>query len=251
MTARFTGKVALVTGAASGMGQATAIRLAAEGASVACTDVNAEGAQQTVDTITQAGGTAMGFGQDVTQEEQCQAAVAKTVAEYGKLDILCNIAGLGGLKPFLDETSENWNLTMAVNVNGPFYMCQAAIPHLLEQKGKILNVCSTAGVKGQAYMSAYVSSKHALAGLTKTLALEFGRQGLRTNAVCPGSTMTPFLQNFQLPEGIELDLIGRSSLLPDFASPEDMASMICYAVSDEAHFVNGAMLAVDGGTVAG
>jgi meso-butanediol dehydrogenase/(S,S)-butanediol dehydrogenase/diacetyl reductase len=177
--------------------------------------------------------------------------VAAAVEALGGLDVLCNIAGLGGLKALADETDEQWRLTMAVNADGPFYMSQAALPHLLASKGAIVNISSTAGIQGQAYMSAYVASKHALTGFTKTMALEFGRQGLRVNAVCPGGTKTAFLANFQLPENVEMDLIGRNALISEMAEAEDIANTICFLASDEARFINGAVIAVDGGAVAG
>ena len=251
MKLRFTGKAVLITGAASGMGRAAALRFAREGARVCCADINAAGARATVAEIAAAGGDAFAAEADVADPLRCQALVAEVMERFGALDVLANVAGVGALRRLAEETPEGWARAFAVNVDGPFYLSQAALPALLAHRGNIVNVASTAGLRGQAYMAAYTASKHALVGLTLSMALEFGRQGLRVNAVCPGGTATPFLQNFRIPEDAQMDLIGRMQLLPEMAAPEDIAAMICFAASDEARFVNGSILSVDGGTVAG
>lgn len=251
MATRFDAKRVFVTGAASGMGRATAIQFGAEGATVYCADLNAEGAEETAGLITDAGGSAHASSLDVTSGDHCRKVIAAAAKTLGGLDILCNVAGLGGIAPLEDETDEGWCRAMAVNANGPFFLSQAALPHLLESKGVIINVASTAGVQGQAYMSSYVASKHALIGFTKCMALEFGRQGLRVNAICPGGTKTAFLQGFKIDEKIDLSLLSRTSLLEEMAEPEDMAHSICFLASSEARFTNGAILSVDGGSVAG
>jgi meso-butanediol dehydrogenase / (S,S)-butanediol dehydrogenase / diacetyl reductase len=251
VTARFQGKRVFITGAASGMGRATAAKFGGEGATVYCADLNVEGAAKTAQAINDAGGSAHYAALDVTSGDACRAGIAAAVETMGGLDILCNVAGLGGIAPLADETDEGWSLTMAVNANGPFFLSQAALPHLLETKGSIINVASTAGLQGQAYMSSYVASKHAVIGLTKTLALEFGRKGLRVNAVCPGGTKTAFLKGFKIDDKIDLSLLSRTGLLEEMADPEDMAHSICFLASNEARFANGSVLSVDGGSVAG
>lgn len=251
MKKRFDRKTALITGAASGMGRATALRMGSEGARVFCADIDGDGARATAEAIRAAGGEAGSAAADIGDPARCRALVEETVGAFGALDILCNIAGFGGLKALADETPEGWQRMFAVNVHGPFYLSQAALPQLLARRGNIVNVASTAGLMGQAYMAAYTASKHALVGLTKSMAVEFGRQGLRVNAVCPGGTATPFLATFAVPEGADPELISRLSLRPDYAAPEHIANMICFAASEEAEFVNGALLSVDGGTVAG
>lgn len=251
MKKRFDRKTALITGAASGMGRATALRMGSEGARVFCADIDVDGARATAEAIRAAGGEAGSAAADIGDPARCRALVEETVGAFGALDILCNIAGFGGLKALADETPEGWQRMFAVNVHGPFYLSQAALPQLLARRGNIVNVASTAGLMGQAYMAAYTASKHALVGLTKSMAVEFGRQGLRVNAVCPGGTATPFLATFAVPEGADPELISRLSLRPDYAAPEHIANMICFAASEEAEFVNGALLSVDGGTVAG
>ena len=248
---RFGGKVALVTGAASGIGRATAVRLAAEGASVWCADINATGVAQTADAIGATGGAARSSVVDVTDPAGCQALVAETVAAFGGLDVLANIAGIGGMAHFEDETPERFIRLFQVNAAGPFQLCQAALPHLLERKGNILNLASTAGVIGQAYVAAYCASKHALVGLTRAMAVELGRKGIRVNAVCPGGVNTAIMNDFVPPEGASMSLVSRSFLVREMQEPESVAAMIAYVCSDEAYYVNGAILSIDGGTTAG
>jgi meso-butanediol dehydrogenase/(S,S)-butanediol dehydrogenase/diacetyl reductase len=251
MSQRFAGKRVFLSGAAAGMGRATALKFAAEGARVYCTDLDQKGVEQTVADIAAAGGEAHAGALDVSQGDSCREAIASAVATLGGIDILCNIAGMGGLKPFEQETDEGWRKVMAVNADGPFFLSRAAMPELLANKGVIVNVASTAGVQGQAYMAAYVASKHAVVGLTKTLALEFGRRGVRVNALCPGGTKTGFLKGFQLDDSIDLSLVGRTSLMEEMAEPEDMANSICFLASEDARFANGAVLSIDGGSTAG
>jgi meso-butanediol dehydrogenase/(S,S)-butanediol dehydrogenase/diacetyl reductase len=248
---RFSGKTALVTGAASGIGRATARRLAAEGASVWCADINGEGAAETAATIGEHGGDARSSRVDVTDPAACAALVAETVEAFGGLDVLCNVAGIGGMAHFADETAERFNRLFAVNAAGPFYLSQAALPHLIERKGNIMNLASTAGVIGQAYVAAYCASKHALVGLTKAMAIELGRQGIRVNAVCPGGVNTNILGDFMPPEGASMSLISRAFLVREMQEPESVAAMVAYVASPEAHYVNGAVLTIDYGTTTG
>lgn len=248
---RYDGLVALVTGAAGGIGRATAVRLAAEGAQVWGADVNAEGLAETQAIIEAGGGAARTSTLDVTDPAACQALVDQVVAELGGLDVLCNIAGIGGSAHTVDETPERFEAMFRVNAAGPFHLIQAGLPHLLERKGSIVNLASTAGVIGQAYCAAYCASKHALVGLTKALALEFGRQGLRINAVCPGQVDTGIIAAFMPPEGASGSLISRQFLNRNSQDPESVAAMVAYLGSPEAWYVNGAVLTIDGGTTAG
>ncbi|MEZ5142915.1 MAG: SDR family oxidoreductase [Acidimicrobiales bacterium] len=248
---RYEEKVALVTGAASGIGKATALRLAAEGASVWCADVNTEGAEATAAEIGEHGGRARASGADVSEPEACATLVVGTVEAFGGLDVLCNIAGIGGSAHFTEESPDRMRAMMAVNAFGPFYLIQAAMPQLLERTGNVVNLASTAGVIGQAYCTAYCASKHALVGLTKALAIEYGRTGVRFNAVCPGGVNTNILGGFLPPEGASMSLISRSFLTRDMQEPESVAAMVAYVGSDEAYYVNGAVLSIDGGTTTG
>ena len=248
---RYDGKVALVTGAASGIGRATAVRLAAEGAIVHCVDVNAEGVEATAASIVEAGGTAHAATLDVRDEAACQAAVAEVVATSGGIDLLANIAGVGGMAHFPEETRDRLDLMMAVNVAGPFSLIQAALPSLTERRGNVVNLASTAGLIGQAYCAAYCASKHAIVGLTKALAVEFGRTGVRFNAVCPGGVNTGLIASFLPPEGASDSLIARQFLDAAMQEPESVAGMVAYVGSPEAHYLNGAALPIDAGTTTG
>jgi meso-butanediol dehydrogenase / (S,S)-butanediol dehydrogenase / diacetyl reductase len=248
---RFEGKTALVTGAASGIGRSTAVRLAGEGASVWCADINASGVAETADSITASGGVARSSAVDVTDPAACAALVADVVDGFGGLDVLANIAGIGGMTHFADETPERFLRIFQVNAAGPFHLSQAALPHLIERKGNILNLASTAGLIGQAYVAAYCASKHALVGLTRAMAVELGRQGVRVNAVCPGGVNTAIMNDFVPPENASMSLISRAFLVREMQEPESVAAMIAYVCSDEAYYVNGSILSIDGGTTAG
>jgi meso-butanediol dehydrogenase/(S,S)-butanediol dehydrogenase/diacetyl reductase len=242
---RFTGKHVVITGAASGIGRATALRLGEEGGHVWCVDINAAGAEQTANEVRDFGGEAVASVLDVS-------FIDEVIEKWKRLDVLCNIAGIGGMRRFEEETPENFSKLMAVNLHGPFNLCLAAIDHLLKSKGNVVNLASVAGKIGQAYTVSYVSSKHALVGMTKSLAMEYGKQGFRANAVCPGAVNTPLIGNFaDFPENADGSLVDRYNFLPWFAEPEEVAAMIAYVASDEARYVNGAVLSIDGGITTG
>ena len=248
---RYADKVAFVTGAASGIGRATAARLAAEGASTYLVDVNAEGVQETAASIAAAGGTATAATLDVRDAAACIAAIEACVATYGGIDVVCNIAGVGGMSHVAEETRDRLDLMYDVNVAGPFSLIQAALPTLTERRGNVVNLASTAGIIGQAYCVAYCASKHAIVGMTKALAVELGRTGVRFNAVCPGGVNTGLIAAFLPPEGASGSLISRQFLNRDMQEPESVAAMVAYVGSDEAHYVNGAVLPIDAGTTTG
>jgi meso-butanediol dehydrogenase/(S,S)-butanediol dehydrogenase/diacetyl reductase len=248
---RFAGKVALVTGAARGIGRATALRLAEEGARVLCVDVQAEGVEDTAATANAAGGTARAHVTDVRDSEECAATVAAAVDGWGQLDALCNIAGVLHAVHSVDETDDGWRRILGVNLDGTFFLSRAALPHLLESKGAIVNVSSTAGVMGQSYMAAYCASKHGVIGLTKALAIEYARKGLRVNAVCPGGVDTDMTSGIEFPEKVNLHLVMRAAIVDESQPPESVAAAISWLASDEAAFVNGAVLSIDSGVAAG
>lgn len=248
---RFTEKNIVVTGAASGIGRATALRLAQEGGRIWCVDLNEAGLRQTVDEIRSRQGTAEYRLLDVTSYNACEQVVQELLQQWGHLDVLCNIAGVAGMKRFEEETPAHFQRMLSINVVGPFNLCRVSVEALLKSKGVIINLASVAGQIGQAYTSSYAASKHALVGLTKSLAMEYGRKGLRANAICPGAVNTPLIGGMSFPKDIELNLIDRYNFLPWFADPEEVAAMVAYAASDEARYVNGAVLAIDGGISAG
>lgn len=243
-------RVALITGAASGIGRATAIRMATEGAQVFLADINLDGLQQTVDGLP-AGSQSEIHALDVTDSAACNAAIEACITRFGKLDILCNIAGIPLCNHMADITDEQWHRAMGINVDGVFFMCRAAIPQLLETQGNIVNMSSSAGLVGQAYNSAYCATKAAVLMFSKSLAIEYGKQGVRVNSVCPGFVKTPLTDAFHIPEGADMDLIGKLMPLTDGAEPEEIASAVAYLASAEARFINGIALPVDGAQTAG
>lgn len=246
---RFHEKVVLVTGAASGIGQATALRIAQEGGNVFCTDVQAEAVQATAKHCAELGVLAEAQVCDVSEPEQVVACVNACVDRFGQLDALCNVAGI--LR--FDHTHElklgDWNRILDVNLTGTFLMCQAALPHLLQSKGAIVNTSSTSALAGLPYGAAYGASKAGVLALTYTLAIEYGRDGVRTNAVCPGSITTPMTEAPNFPDGVNMKLITRAMPLDSFRGPDTVASTIAFLASDDAAHINGERIRVDGATL--
>jgi meso-butanediol dehydrogenase/(S,S)-butanediol dehydrogenase/diacetyl reductase len=247
---RFDNKVALVTGAASGIGKATAIRLAQEGASVMLADINEEGLEETRQAINDIEGESAIVVLDVSSLKACQNAVATVISRFGKLDVLCNIAGIFISRRLTDIQEEEWNRMVGINLNSVFFLSQAAMPHLIETKGNIVNMASTAGLVGQVYNAMYCATKGAVVMLSKSMAVEYARAGVRVNAICPGGVNTPLAANLTLPEDPDMDLFMRLMPLLDIAEPEEIASAIAYLASDEARYVTGTAFAIDGGQTA-
>ena len=245
---RFANKRALVTGAASGIGRATALQLAAEGAHVFAADVNTAGLNEIAAMAT---GAVTVLSYDATDLASCRALVAE--AGQGGLDILCNIAGLLDWGPTLDFDEDRFERLIAINLTSVFALCRAALPLLIASGGNIVNMASTAGVQGTPYSIGYAASKHGVIGLTKSLAVEFAARGVRVNAVCPGHVKTP-MTNRPPPEGeVDWPLMMRNApKLPDgICEPEDIAEMVAYLASDQARKITGALFTVDGGQLAG
>lgn len=250
MTTRFEDRVALVTGAASGIGRATARRLAEEGAVVVAADRDGDGVAATVEGIVAEGGRASAHEVDVSDPDACRALVAAAVEAHGRLDVLANVAGILRFAHATDHTDDDWHRTMAVNLSGPWFLTQAALPHLEATRGNVVNVASAAGLVGQAYTSAYCASKGGLVLLTKSLAVEYARRKVRVNAVCPGQVDTELLSGFSFPEGADANLLDKLLPLLRAASPEEIAGVIAFLASDEARYVTGAAWSVDGGQTA-
>jgi meso-butanediol dehydrogenase/(S,S)-butanediol dehydrogenase/diacetyl reductase len=251
MTRRFSDRAVLLTGAASGIGRATALRLASEGARVFACDVDKPKLDETVAAITAAGGSAAAHPLDVSDPAACRDAVAAAALRFERLDVLCNIAGVMCWGHADEITEAEWNRVVAVNLSGVFFLCQAAIPHLLETRGVIVNMASAAGVKGQAYTLPYAATKAAVVSLTKCLALEYGKRGLRVVAVAPGGVKTALTADTKFPKGADMALIHKMMPLAPLAEPEEIAAAVAYLASDEARYVNGAVLSIDGAQTAG
>ena len=248
---RFEGKTALVTGAASGLGRATALRLATEGACVLGIDLDTQGLSATAELAKDCAGRIETRPCDVTRRDQCGAAVEAAVAASGRLDVLCNSAGVNRFHHFADMPEDDWNLIIGVNLTGTAFMCQAAIESLLESKGNIVNVASVAALQGQAYTVAYTASKGGVIQLTRSLAMEYIDQGIRVNAVAPGGVDTPMNEGIEFPKEIEWGLVKRYMGRRGMASAEEIADAIVYLASDDARVIHGVILPLDQGMTAG
>lgn len=245
------GKVALVTGAASGLGKATALRLAQAGADLAVVDINREGLESSAKELRGLGAKVFSQVVDMAQREHCVGAVAATVAELGRLDALCNVAGVIILCNAHEMPQAQWESVIGINLNGPFYMMQAAIPHLLETDGAVINVTSSAAFVGEAYAGAYCASKAGLTQLTKALAMEYVHKPIRFNAVAPGGMVTNIANNLSMPEGADYDLIKRYTGLRGQVEVDDVADVITMLASDAGRGYHGACINIDKGITAG
>ncbi len=248
---RFEGKVALVTGVGSGIGKATAMRLAAEGAAVACLDISEKGLEETVDALSAIGAKVVGAQCDVSDEASVDEAV-KQAASLGRFEVVANVAGIGGFHHAHEVPVATWQKMIGVNLTGTFLVTRAALPALLDGGGSIVNVASTAGLIGSAYSAAYCASKGGVVMLTKALAVEYADKGVRVNAVAPGGVQTPLLGEFanSLPEGADAKHLYRIISRMGYCEPEDIAAAIAFLASDESYYTTGAILSIDGGITA-
>lgn len=249
---RLQGKVAVITGAASGMGLAMATRFAAEGASVVAGDWNAERLEAAVASIQASGGTIVGAQGNIAEQETAESLIDLAIDTYGGLHVLCNNAGVMDYMAGVGElTNEVWRRVLSINLEGPVFTTRRAVQHMLAHGGgSIINTASTAGLHGGAAGAAYTISKHALVGLTRSTAWMYAQRGVRCNAICPGATKTNIGET--MPED-RLDPVGAQragafgALVPAYLEPTDIAELALFLASDESRYINGAIIPADGG----
>jgi NAD(P)-dependent dehydrogenase (short-subunit alcohol dehydrogenase family) len=248
---KFEGRVALITGAGSGMGKAMAEEFAAEGAQVVVLDVREEAARETAHGIDPSGQTVLAVGTDVSDESAVAAAVNSAIETFGRVDIVCNNAGVlddyaaGG-----DTSTELWNKILGVNLSGPFFVSRAVLPHMLKQgKGVIINTASISSFIAGGGGAAYTASKHGVLGLTRQMAFEYGGKGVRINAICPGPIHTGMTDHLLTPEGRNehVDAAIAGTPAGRWGKPVEIARLATYLASDDADFVHGSAYVMDGG----
>lgn len=251
---KLAGKVALVTGAGSGIGQAIAVLFGQEGASVAVADFSEVGGTATVERIRQAGGDAQFFRVDVAKSADVQHAVQAVLQRWNRLDVLCNNAGIGVAATVVDTTEEDWDRTLAVDLKGVFLGCKYAIPAMIERGGGVIvNTASVAGQVGVLNRAAYCAAKAGVVGLTKSVAVDYVGQNIRVNAVCPGTVDSPWIQKILSaqpdPAGERQRMVERQPM-GRMGEPDEIARAALYLACDDSAFVTGTALVIDGGLTA-
>jgi NAD(P)-dependent dehydrogenase (short-subunit alcohol dehydrogenase family) len=236
--------VALVTGAGSGIGRAVTIRLAVEGAAIVAVDIDRSGLEATAGLLT---GDVEVQVADIAQPEACAQAVSTCLQRFGRIDVLGNVAGIYRAAHTPAMSRDEYRRVIAVNLDGPFFLCQEAIPHLLETGGNIVNIASNSGLQGVPYSAAYSASKGAIIQLTRSLAVEFMKTALRVNAIAPAGTNTNIAASASFPADMDPDLARRLAGYRGMTEPEEVAGLFTYLASDEARSVTGAVYTIDNG----
>lgn len=244
-------RVALVTGGARGLGRAVGEALAAQGCSLFLVDILGDRLASTKAELSAQGIDVETFTADIAERAQCRAAVDAAIAAYGRLDVLCNAAAIVRFNHATEVPEAEFNRIMAVNAAAPFWFCQAAIPHLLETQGNIVNVASQAGLIGCAYIVPYTASKGAVIQMTRSLAVEYMDAPIRINAVCPGTMATEIGEGNVMPEGIDMAKVQRYTGQRPATQASEVAALIAFVASAQATAVHGAILTADGGVTAG
>lgn len=246
---RFADKVVLVTGAGSGIGRAAALRIAAEGGSIYCLDVNQAGLDETLALIAAEGGQAAAQLCDIADELQVRAAVAACVDRYGSLYALVNMAGILRFDDTDALATNAWQRVIDVNLTGTMILCREVLPHLMASGGSIVNAASTAALAGLPCGAAYSASKGGVLAMTRSIAVEYAKRGVRANCVCPGDINTGMTVDIKWPPNMDFELIGRISSLSGAKSPEVMAGVIAMLASEDGIHITGEDIRVDGGTL--
>jgi NAD(P)-dependent dehydrogenase (short-subunit alcohol dehydrogenase family) len=251
MTINFDGKSVLISGGARGLGRATALRFAAQGAQLTLIDVDAEGLEEVAGQAAKAGAKVQTITADISSRQACFDAVERAVAAYGKLNVLCNIAAVLRFHAVTDVTEADWQKLLAVNVSGAFFLSQAAIPHLLKSHGNIVNTASQGAHLGCAFIVPYSITKAAVLHMTKSMAMEYIKTPVRINAVSPGTMKTRIGEGLSWPDAIDTELTQRYSGIRPASEAEDVADVILFVASDMARAIHGACVNADQGVTAG
>lgn len=251
---RFSDRVVIVTGAASGIGKATAARLASEGAKVLASDITADALEASVTEANagaSAGGEVLAHVADISDETQAAGTIEAAIGQWGNLHALCNIAGMLRTVRTHECDLDTWNKIIGVNLTGTFLMCRAALPHLIDSKGNIVNAASTSSFFGHPWMAAYASSKGAIAAFTQSLAVEYCKDGVRVNAIAPGSVTSGITDSVEFPTDLTRDeskLVRRLMSPTGFGDPADVAGVVAMLASDDGKHITGEVIRIDGGT---
>ncbi|MHA1649790.1 MAG: SDR family NAD(P)-dependent oxidoreductase [Candidatus Helarchaeota archaeon] len=252
-------KIVILTGAASGIGRATAVLFAKEGAKLVLSDINEDGGEETLQLVKKEGADAIFLKCDVTKGDDVKEMVEKTLEKYGKIDILINNAGVVRVGQIEDMSEEEYDLLLGVNLKGPYFCCHYVVPHMKKQKsGVIINLASVAGHIGQVNHALYCSTKHGVRGMTKALALDLAPYNIRVNSVSPGATDTPMLVSDVTKQakdrGVAFEVVKKEfeeeGVMGRWATPEEIAYGILFLASDESSYMTGADLLLDGGWTA-